>query len=90
MEGLVTNEVGRGPVCNSQAQAHTLVVTNPKDTNELNWRLSPNCSPKLFKFFNYLIHHANFLDWVQEPWNTNVERFPMFQFYSKLKVVKGV
>jgi hypothetical protein len=24
MEGLVTNEVGRGPVCNSQAQAHIL------------------------------------------------------------------
>jgi hypothetical protein len=74
----------------AQAQAHTLAVTNPKDTHQLNWRLSPNFSPKPFKFFNYLVDLANFLDWVQEAWNTNVERFPMFQLYSKLKVVKWV
>ena len=74
----------------AQAQAHTLAVTNPKDTHQLNWRLSPNFSPKPFKFFNYWVDLANFLDWAQEAWNTNVERFPMFQLYSKLKVVKWV
>ena len=36
MEGLVINEVGCEPICISQAQAHTLAVTNPKDTHQLN------------------------------------------------------
>jgi hypothetical protein len=46
--------------------------------------------PKPFKFFNYWVEHKDFLSWVKEGWDFQVDGFPMYQLYSKLKVVKIV
>jgi hypothetical protein len=45
---------------------------------------------KPFKFYNFWIEHKGFLDWVKEGWNFQVDGFPMFPLYMKLRSVKAV
>jgi hypothetical protein len=49
-----------------------------------------NFGPKPFKFFNYWLEHKEFLNWVKEGWNIQVDGVPMYQLYAKLKSVKAV
>lgn len=46
--------------------------------------------PKPFKFFSYWTENPQFLQWVTEGWESEVEGFPKFCLYSKLKAVKDV
>jgi hypothetical protein len=46
--------------------------------------------PKPFKFYSYWLEHKDFLNWVEEGWNVQVDGFHMYQLYVKLKVVKAV
>jgi hypothetical protein len=46
--------------------------------------------PKPFKFFNFWADHGQFLDWIQEGWNSEVDGYSMFELYSKLKGVKQI
>nr|GEV62553.1 hypothetical protein [Tanacetum cinerariifolium] len=44
--------------------------------------------PKPFKFYNFLSYKPNFLEVVDNAWNSNVEGHKMFQVVSKLKSLK--
>jgi hypothetical protein len=46
--------------------------------------------PKSFKFFNFWSDHGQFLDWIKEGWNSEVDGYSMFKLYSKLKGVKQI
>ena len=46
--------------------------------------------PKPFKFYSYWLEHKDFLDWVKEGWNVQVDGFPMYQLYVKLRAVKAL
>ena len=46
--------------------------------------------PKPFKFFNYWLNHEGFLNWVDNGWFIQVEGYPMYRLYVKLKAVKVV
>jgi hypothetical protein len=45
--------------------------------------------PKPFKFFNFWAEHKNFLDWVKEGWQVDVEGYSMYRLYAKLKSVES-
>ena len=42
-----------------------------------------------FKFFSFWAEHKDFLKWVEEAWNQDVQGVPMYKLYCKLKSVKG-
>jgi hypothetical protein len=46
--------------------------------------------PKPFKFFNYWADHSQFLEWIGDAWKIEVDEYSMFQFYAKLKAVRGL
>jgi hypothetical protein len=46
--------------------------------------------PKPFKFFNYWMEHKEFMSWVKEGWKFQVDGIPMYQLYTRLKVLKNV
>jgi hypothetical protein len=46
--------------------------------------------PKPFKFFNYWVEHKDFLSWVNEGWDIQVDGVPMYQLYITLKAIKYV
>jgi hypothetical protein len=45
--------------------------------------------PKPFKFLNYWLDHEGFLNWVDNGWSIQVEGYPMYRLYVKLKAVKS-
>jgi len=44
--------------------------------------------PKPFKFFNFWVKHAQFLDWVDEGWKIEVTGYAMFRLYYRLNLLK--
>jgi hypothetical protein len=46
--------------------------------------------PKPFKFFNYWVEHKEYMSWVKEGWDFQVDGIPRYQLYARLKVLKNV
>lgn len=46
--------------------------------------------PKPFKFFNFWVEHAQFLNWVDEGWKVEAIGYALFRLYSRLKFVRGI
>ena len=42
--------------------------------------------PKPFKFFNYWVEYKEFMSWVKEGWDIQVDGIPIYQLYAKLKL----